>query len=219
MYSLNSGSSPDTASRLLQPHPRVPASPRPPRAARACWPHSNRCRPNTAGGSPQLGAVDPQDHRGRPAGLPPLWRDPEGHCRDRRRGGHLPDPVPPEPAGSRGRSPVPAPGRSVRLPSSGQQRLPAGVGIRTALRRLPLAGLRVDAAPAPSPTGQDGWYPPKRPPRIDPDLPPFGQFPLTSHRAASSVPPREQDLGSVALGEALTGSPRPRSGPVSSPSR
>ena len=95
MYSLNSGSSPDTASRLLQPHPRVPASPGPPRAARACWPHSNRCRPNTAGGSPQLGATDPQDHRGRPPGLPPLRRDHEGHCRDRRRGGHLPDPVPP----------------------------------------------------------------------------------------------------------------------------
>ena len=36
------------------------------------------------------------------------------------------------------------------------QRLPAGVGIRTALRRLPLAGLRVGAAPATSPTGQDG---------------------------------------------------------------
>ena len=50
-------------------------------------------------------------------------------------------------------------------------------------------------------------------------LPPFGQFPLTSRRAASSVPPREQDLGSVALGEAPTGSPRARSGPVSSPSR
>ena len=42
---------------------------------------------------------------------------------------------------------------------------------------------------------------------------------LTSRRAAGSVPPREQDLASVALGEALTGSPRARSGEVSSPRR
>ena len=67
---------------VLQSHARLPqgARPAPAGTARSA---SSRGRPGAASHPADLGAPDPQDLQGRPPPVPTLWRDHEGHRRDR----------------------------------------------------------------------------------------------------------------------------------------